>query len=510
MRTDHKGLVHLRTQKELSHRQHRWLDILNEFDFNIEYIPGDTNRFADSLLRIYSNEQDGVVRAISKYVDDPDEPIRGKTIHPIYVDSALFHIMNAEIQCSSQLADKPALDYNETRARKAKAEWAEESPTAVSEFPDQIQSEDESDDTAIEDEMRDIINVDKQLNDAHKLFRTVSNQDEPFPNCLKGRYEEDPGFKPILDNPSNFTNFEIKEDLIFYRSEGVIRLAIPDVKINGIPVREMIIHQAHSILAHLGGHKTIIYLRDHVWWRTMVKDINDYCKSCPTCATSKSPTEKPCGLLKTMLVPMHPWQYIGIDFIGPLPESSNRNGSYDMICVIIDLLTAMVHLIPTRQTYKATDMAEVIFDAVFRLHGLPEWIISDRDSLFTSHFWKNLHKLLGVELRMSSAFHPQTDGATERANRTMTQMLRQCVSLKQKDWVIKLPAIEFAMNSARSSTTGFTPFYLNYGRNPCPLAWRREEVYPGVRKFAEDMKDAIMSAHDAIIASRIQHTVQAN
>jgi len=209
-------------------------------------------------------------------------------------------------------------------------------------------------------------------------------------------------------------------------------------------------------------------------------------------------------------VPSHPWQYIGIDFVGPLPESSNRNGSYDMICVIIDLLTAMVHLVPTRQTYKAADMAEVIFDTIYKLHGLPERIISDRDSLFTSHFWKKLHALLNVELRLSSAFHPQTDGATERANRTMTQMLRQCVNTRQKDWVTKLPAIEFAMNSARSSTTGFTPFYLNYGRNPSPMIWKGEEVYPGVRQFAENMKEAIMSAHDAIIASRIQQTVQAN
>ena len=89
-------------------------------------------------------------------------------------------------------------------------------------------------------------------------------------------------------------------------------------------------------------------------------------------------------------------------------------------------------------------------------------------------------------------------------------MLRQCVSLKQKDWVTKLPSIEFAMNSARSSTTGFSPFYLNYGRNPSLMIWKSEDVYPGVKQFAENMKDAIMSAHDAIIASRIQNTVQSN
>ena len=89
-------------------------------------------------------------------------------------------------------------------------------------------------------------------------------------------------------------------------------------------------------------------------------------------------------------------------------------------------------------------------------------------------------------------------------------MLCQCIGPKQKDWAIKLPAIKFTMNSARSSTTGFTLFFLNYGRNPSPLVWKGKEVYPGVHQFADNMKEAIMSAHDAIIASRVQHTVQAN
>lgn len=242
----------------------------------------------------------------------------------------------------------------------------------------------------------------------------------------------------------------------------------------------------------------------------MVQDIIDYCKACHTCATSKSPTEKPRGKLQTMPVPSYPWQYIGVDFVGPLPESLNRNGAYDMICVIIDQLTAMVHLVLTRQTYKSTDMAEVLFDSVYKLHGLPERIISDRDSLFTSHFWRKLHSLLNIDLWLLLAFHLQTDGATERANRTMTQMLCQCVGPNQRDWVTKLPAIEFTMNSARFSTTGFMPFYLNYGRNPSPMIWKTEDVYPGVHQFAEKVKEAIMGVHDAIIAARIQHTVQAN
>src|SRR6201996_3550259 len=225
---------------------------------------------------------------------------------------------------------------------------------------------------------------------------------------------------------------------------------------------------------------------------------------------NKPSNQKPMGLLQTLPVATHPWQYIGIDFVGPLPESSTRSGNYDMICVIIDHLTAMIHLVATRQNYGAKQIAEVIFDSVYKLHGLPERIISDRDSLFTSIFWKRLHELLGVELRLSTAYHPQTDGMTERANRTMTQMLRQCVQPDQKDWAEKLPGIEFAMNLARSETTGFSPFFLNYARTPRPMIWDNNSEFPGVRTFAMRMKDALMKAHDAIIAARVRQTDTAN
>jgi hypothetical protein len=108
----------------------------------------------------------------------------------------------------------------------------------------------------------------------------------------------------------------------------------------------------------------------------------------------------------------------------------------------------MVHLIPSRQDYKARQVAELMFKQIYKLHGVPKNIISDQDSLFMSVFWKHLHDLVGTKLRMSSVYHPQSDGATERANKTLTQMLHQCVDAKQKNWVSKLPTIEFAINSA--------------------------------------------------------------
>jgi hypothetical protein len=172
------------------------------------------------------------------------------------------------------------------------------------------------------------------------------------------------------------------------------------------------------------------------------------------------------GLLRPLEIPSLPWESIGVDFVGPLPVSKNLLGEWDEICLVIDRLTSMVHLIAFKTTFGACNMAEIMFNNIYKLHGLPVSIVSDRDSLFTSVFWRELHSLIGCELRMSSAYHPQTGGATERANRTMTQMLRHCIALDQRDWVTKLPAIEFAMNAATSETTGFSPFLLNYGRQP--------------------------------------------
>ena len=153
-----------------------------------------------------------------------------------------------------------------------------------------------------------------------------------------------------------------------------------------------------------------------------------------------------------------------------------------------------------------------MFESVYKHHGLPKNIISDRDVLFTSTFWEHLHTLMGVKLRMSSAYHPQTDGATERANRTVTQMLRQCINPNQKDWVSKLPAIQFAINTARSESTGYSPFFLNTSRMPRAMIWNAAppSEFSNVRLFAQRRKLALISAHDSIIAARTKQTRDAN
>ena len=154
------------------------------------------------------------------------------------------------------------------------------------------------------------------------LFEVSSDLGVSFPECIRNRYGEDKFFSPILVNPEEFTNFAVREGLVYFVSEGLETIAIPDVKVNEQSIREILIRQGHSILAHLGDEKTITYLRNQVWWKTMVGDVADYCRSCQTCAVSKPQFGKPHGKLKMMPVPTYPWQYIGVDFVGPLPESS--------------------------------------------------------------------------------------------------------------------------------------------------------------------------------------------
>ncbi|KAJ2971427.1 hypothetical protein NUW54_g12510 [Trametes sanguinea] len=255
---------------------------------------------------------------------------------------------------------------------------------------------------------------------------------------LRNRYGEDPFFASILQNPKQFKNFRVEGGLIMLVERNQERLCIPDVRINERSAREIVIAHAHSLLAHLGPHKTASLLRDHVWWKTLLQDVQKYCDTCMTCKRSKPANQKPYGLLNPLPVPSMPWEAVGIDFVGPLPESKNRDGSFDAITTIIDLLTGMVHLVPSRTTYRARDVAELVFSEIYKHHGLPKAIISDRDVLFTSVFWTHLHKLIGVELRMSSAYHPESDGSTERANRTVAQMLRQCIGAGQRDWATRL------------------------------------------------------------------------
>ena len=173
----------------------------------------------------------------------------------------------------------------------------------------------------------------------------------------------------------------------------------------------------------------------------------------------------------------------------------------------------MVHLVPIKTTTKASELAWLYVEQVIRLHGLPKSIVSDRDPKFTSKFWREVHRILGTKLKMSTAFHPQTDGASERAIRSVTQILRTMVRPDQTDWTDKVPLTEFAINSAVSSSTGFAPFELNYGYLPSvntQVQLESSSAPRGIKAFVDNAVNSLSQAHDAIITNRVNQTYHAN
>jgi len=164
----------------------------------------------------------------------------------------------------------------------------------------------------------------------------------------------------------------------------------------------------------------------------------------------------------------------------------------------------MVHLIPLHTSVTAKELSWKYLREIVQLHGLPSSIVSDRDSKFTSKWWKELHRLVGSQLLMSTSFHPQTDGQTERANRSIGQILRTAVRPDQKDWIDKIDMVEFGINSSVSASTGYTPFELNNGYMPQMLKefHKKETTSKGIKEFAAQALMNLALAHDAIIEAR--------
>lgn len=227
----------------------------------------------------------------------------------------------------------------------------------------------------------------------------------------------------------------------------------------------MILQESHDteVGGHVGGNKLLELVSRLFYWPTQHKDVKQYVRTCLKCQENKSVNQLPMGLLHPLPIPDRRWQQVTMDLITALPKTK---AGYDAIIVFVDKLSKMVHYAPTYTECTAPDVAKIFFNEVVRYHGIPDSIISDRDPRFTSKFWQSLWKHLGTKLIMSSAYHPQTDGQTERANRTLEDMLRAYVDVNQDDWDEYLVAAEIAYNNSIQASTKFTPFFLNYGQHP--------------------------------------------
>ena len=267
-------------------------------------------------------------------------------------------------------------------------------------------------------------------------------------------------------------------------------------------VRERILQESHDApySGHVGRTKSLQLVTRNYWWPHLRQDVTNYVLHCPLCQRNKGRTMKQAGLLQPLPVPTFRWESVSLDFIMQLPMT--RSG-HDAIVVFVDRLTKMVHFAPTHTKCSAEDVAKLFAHNVFRHHGLPAELVSDRDPRFTSKFWVELARLLGTQLKMSTAFHPQTDGQTERANRILEDYLRHYISPQQDDWDEWLYLAEFSVNNAWQESVKETPFMLNTGQHPrTPLDGGRETRVPQATDFVRQIDMSLARAKQSILAAQ--------
>jgi hypothetical protein len=273
--------------------------------------------------------------------------------------------------------------------------------------------------------------------------------------------------------------FKVEGDLLYFEE----RLYIPKG-----PTRLRVLQSRHDFPAagHFGYNKTLELISRDFWWPQMWKDVKDFVLSCDICSRSKNPRHRPHGLLQPLPIPRRPWSSVSMDFITDLPPSN----SFDSIFVVVDRLTKMAHFIPCKKTSSSEDTAKLFLDNVYRYHGLPDDIVSDRGTQFVSRFWRSLFEALKVDIKLSSAFHPQTDGQTERVNQVLEQYLQCSINYQQDDWTAYLSLAEFAYNNTLHASTQQTPFFSNYGYHPkLDLLSPSSNINPAAEGFAKQLSE---------------------
>jgi hypothetical protein len=271
-------------------------------------------------------------------------------------------------------------------------------------------------------------------------------------------------------------------------------------------LRRRIVSQHHDsmIAGHPGRWKTLELVSRSYWWPQMSRYIGQYCATCDLCLRTKTPKRRPIGHLQPLAIPEDRWNTISVDFVVELPDAHG----YDAVMVTVDSTGKRGHFIPTTTTVTACGAAQLFLRNVWKLHGLPSKVVSDRGPQFVAEFLRELYRLLGISLAASTAYHPQTDGQTERLNQELEQYIRLFVNERQDNWDELLPLSEFAYNNHVHSATQHTPFLLDTGRHPrmgfeptAEPSWKEE-----ANQFVDRMKSTLEEAKSALRKSKDEMT----
>jgi len=307
-------------------------------------------------------------------------------------------------------------------------------------------------------------------------------------DAVRTAYSCDPRFL----SEARTAKYTLKDGL-WWTAQG--HLIVPEL----LDLRRAIIKELHDspFCGHAGITKTKKLVSRIFWWSTLNPDVDKYVKECHSCQTNKASNQKPAGLLKPLAIPLKTWQVVTMDFIMALPLTK---AGFTAILVVVDKLSKMVHFIPTTIQVTGEETARLYRDHVVKLHGWPERIVSDRDPRFKGKFMTELMRISNTAQDTSTAFHPQTDGQTERTNRTLEDMLRHYVDPHHDDWDQHLAMAEFAINNSWQESIKTTPFRLNYAKDPpMPLTVRQDASVPAAQSFANSLQESIKQA-------RIAHT----
>ena len=303
-------------------------------------------------------------------------------------------------------------------------------------------------------------------------------------------------------NSGHIQNLNDSNEGIWAQQDGVIlykgKVYVPLWK----TLRQTVIAHYHDAISagHPGIARTLDLVQRYYWWPRMRFDIESYVKACDACQRYKDFPQKTSGKLQPLEVPKEPWRHISMDHIVGLPEAQG----YNAILVVVDRFSKMIELIPTCDTNTSSDLAEQLFKNVWKHYGLPDSIVSDRGPTFISQFTLELYKKLGIKAKPSTAFHPQTDGQTEKINHYVETYLRIYCEGQEKEWPSFLETAQFAYNNAKQTSTGYSPFEVVYGRKvKMGLDLSKESKVPSVEERIKQMHSRFEDVEQALKEAQV-------
>ncbi|GAU25040.1 hypothetical protein TSUD_155140 [Trifolium subterraneum] len=298
----------------------------------------------------------------------------------------------------------------------------------------------------------------------------------------------------VQQDPLSHPGYSYKQGILFYENRLVI-----SSQSKLIPILLLEFHSTPQG-GHSGFYKTYRRIVANLYWIGMKNTIQEFVRQCDICQRQKYMASSPGGLLQPFPIPEQIWEDISLDFIAGLPKSKQ----FEAILVVVDRLSKYAHFIPLKHPYTARSIAEIFCKEIVRLHGIPLSIVSDRDPIFISNFWKEIFKLQGTKLKMSTAYHPESNGQTKVVNRCLETYLRCFIVDQPKTWVTWLHWAEFWYNTNHHASIGKTPFEVVYGRLPPQLTrWVQGETrVASVQKELVDRDEALRQLKSQLLKAQ--------